>query len=304
MAGDPNYAFRQLQIRGNGTTGATTFADLSPSPIAVTNNGGVVVSSGSTNLSENTALFDGTVNGLLITGSQARWGNLTDTFTIAFWANPTALPSSGNWCRLFMFGANSTTTGFTMQFTNDGTLIASVPYGTVTGIAAGAGTMATGGWHYYEFSMNAGTGRIFKDGAVVAGPASMTAPVSGAAQTLRIGFDTAGTVDSKYTGYLQDIIIDVGVARHTSAYSSPTALTPDYVAQVAGTIRDAAGAPCARTVHLIHRATGALIGTTTSNGTTGAYNIKTATTDEVCRIVLDDSSGSLQNDLIDRVIPA
>lgn len=305
MAGDPNYQYRKLQVRGNGVAGLTTFVDLSPSPLSLTNNGGVVISSGLTQFGENMAYFNGTSGALLISATDARWGLLTDTFTIAFWAKPTAMPASGNWCRLFMFGGNNDPAAFTIQISDAGRIIAAVPHTSgAGGIATSDGAFTTDALHYYELSVSSGTARIFKDGAVIAGPSTLVCPTSSAGQTIRIGSDIAATVNTPYTGYLFDVIIDAGAARHTAAYSNPTALIPDYVAQVSGTIRDGSGAACARTVHLIDRASGAFVGSTTSNATTGAYLIKTASTNEVCRIVLDDAGGILQNDLIDRVIPA
>jgi hypothetical protein len=73
---------------------------------------------------------------------------------------------------------------------------------------------------------------------------------------------------------------------------------------VAGIITDDTGTPCARTVRLYDRATGAFIAETTSDASTGAYDFSTVSSaDEVQRIVLDDSDGTLYNDLIDRIIP-
>ena len=73
---------------------------------------------------------------------------------------------------------------------------------------------------------------------------------------------------------------------------------------VSGIITDDTGTPCARTVRLYDRATGAFIAETTSDASTGAYDFSDMVSDsEVQRIVLDDSAGTLYNDLIDRVIP-
>ena len=71
---------------------------------------------------------------------------------------------------------------------------------------------------------------------------------------------------------------------------------------VSGTVLDDTATPAARTVRLYNRATGALVGATISDGVTGEYSIA-APDLEVDRIVLDDSGGSLYNDIIDRVLP-
>jgi hypothetical protein len=74
--------------------------------------------------------------------------------------------------------------------------------------------------------------------------------------------------------------------------------------RVSGTITDDTGTPCARTIGLLRRDNFDLLGTATSDASTGAYAINDLDFDGECiRIVLDDSAGTLYNDLIDRVIP-
>lgn len=77
----------------------------------------------------------------------------------------------------------------------------------------------------------------------------------------------------------------------------PTTLT------VSGNIFDDTGAAAERVVRLYRRSDGAFIGEITSTAGTGAFSLAAPNT-EVQRIVLDDSGGTLYNDIIDRVIPA
>lgn len=71
---------------------------------------------------------------------------------------------------------------------------------------------------------------------------------------------------------------------------------------VSGVIYDDANAVTARTVRVYARASGRLIGETTSDAGDGTYELD-CPDEEVQRIVLDDDAGSLYNDLIDRVLP-
>lgn len=81
-------------------------------------------------------------------------------------------------------------------------------------------------------------------------------------------------------------------------------LVPAKPLSVSGVIYDDTGTECARTVRLYDRETGELIGETTSDAGDGTYSIASPDIAEVQRIALDDSAGTLYNDLIDRVIPA
>lgn len=71
---------------------------------------------------------------------------------------------------------------------------------------------------------------------------------------------------------------------------------------VSGVIYDDTNAVTARTVRVYARASGRLIGETTSDAGDGTYELD-CPDEEVQRIVLDDDAGSLYNDLIDRVLP-
>ena len=78
----------------------------------------------------------------------------------------------------------------------------------------------------------------------------------------------------------------------------------DLLNSVLGTITDDTGTPCARSIGLLRRDNFDLLGTATSDASTGAYAINDLDYDGECiRIVLDDSAGTTYNDLIDRVIP-
>lgn len=94
-----------------------------------------------------------------------------------------------------------------------------------------------------------------------------------------------------------------GVGRYGTPFIPAVAAFPNRGNAVSGVVRDGAGVPCARTVRLYDRETGVLIAETASNASTGAYSFNIGA-GEVQRIVLDDSGGTLYNDLIDRVIPA
>lgn len=72
---------------------------------------------------------------------------------------------------------------------------------------------------------------------------------------------------------------------------------------VSGVVTDAASNPAAREVRAIDRATGAILGTTTSDAGTGAYAIAVPVASEVQVVFLDNAAGDVENDLILRTLP-
>lgn len=71
---------------------------------------------------------------------------------------------------------------------------------------------------------------------------------------------------------------------------------------VSGVIIDDTNALAARTVRAYARSSGRLVSETISNAGTGAYELA-CPDEEIQRIALDDSAGTLYNDLIDRILP-
>lgn len=300
--GDVNYLSTVLLLSPEGAEDSTAILDLSANPKTVLRSGDVRFKTAQARFGSSSIFFDGAGDKLTLAGSADQ--DLGNTFTVEFSLYPLTLPGSGNICRLFMWGVNATLSSFTIQFAPDGTMYAGVTAGGVTILTAPAGTVTTGSWQDFELSVNAGSACLYKGTTRIAGPVAVTAPTSsGGTNLLNIGFDVAAGSDFNYHGYLDNFRITKGVARNTGTTRAATILHPPYHGQVQGIIYDDTGAPCSRVVRAIRRDTGALVASTVSNATTGAYTLNCPTLDEVCRIVHDDSAGVFFNDLIDRVIP-
>lgn len=72
---------------------------------------------------------------------------------------------------------------------------------------------------------------------------------------------------------------------------------------ISGTVVDSNSNGIARTVRVYRRDTGALLGETISNPSTGAYSITLDHTGEVQVVMLDDAAGTVENDQILRTTP-
>jgi len=152
------------------------------------------------------------------------------TWTIEFWMYSTATPTVGNQCRMFMFGVNQTTTGFVVGYQNDGSIAGGQPIAqpyvptnpTVVVSAAGAITLNT--WYHVAMVSNAGNTSIYINGSQSGSTVALTEPTS-SSPTLFIGYDTVGTVNFQYKGYLTNIRIVNGSAVYTSNFTPTLPLT-------------------------------------------------------------------------------
>jgi hypothetical protein len=81
-------------------------------------------------------------------------------------------------------------------------------------------TQTTGVWNHYAFTRQSGTGRIFKDGVLLA---SGTVSTNYGQNGVAIG----GSLGSSTNGYVDDFRFTVGVARYTADFTPPTAPYPD-----------------------------------------------------------------------------
>jgi hypothetical protein len=312
MAGDALYNNVALLLHCNGTNGSTAFADNGPTPKTVTANNGAQISTAQSKFGGASGLFDG-ANDYLTAGSAADWRFLHDDsadFAIecyAYWAGgssdlaiiSTAVASANVGFILQVLGSNSRKLDVQIYRGASGNQLSAT---SSTGLTAGA-------WTYFKFSYSK-TSRAyeFRIGSSAAGSGTMTvtgtwasSSASDPTYTLAVGRYQHSAPSGYLNGYLDDLRITKAARTDTS---EPTRAFSDGLGEVEGVIRDDTNTPCARTVRLYRRDTGALVISGASDATTGAYRLATPTLDEVTRLVLDDASGTLYNDICDRVIPA
>jgi hypothetical protein len=75
------------------------------------------------------------------------------------------------------------------------------------------------------------------------------------------------------------------------------------MAQIAGTVKDSVDAFAARTVRAYRRSDGALAGSTTSNGTTGAFAIAALDATAHYAVCLDDGTPDENALIFDNITP-
>lgn len=312
MAGDALYSSVALLLHCNGTNGATTFTDNSPTPKTVTANAGAQISTAQNKFGGASAIFDGT-NDYLSVGTESDWKFLHDDttdFSIEGWVYWSGGSSD---LTILSTAAATNAIGFLLQVIGSDSRKLNIQIyrgasGSVLSATSSTG-ITEGAWSYFKFNYTKTTRAYeFRVGSSAAGSGSMSVSGSWSSSsssnptyTLAIGRYQFTSPGGYLNGYLDDLRITKAARTETS---EPAAAFPNHAGEVAGVIRDDTGAVCARTVRVVNRSTGALIASATSDAGTGAYSFALPTLDEVQRIVLDDSGGTLYNDIIDRVIPA
>lgn len=117
-----------------------------------------------------------------------------------------------------------------------------------------------------------GTTRLFIGGNLVASGSS-TQALDATPCSIGGQYSTAFGLQRPLTGYIDDLRVTNGVARYTTNFAPPTEAFPSTPPQISGTVKDSTGAFVARTVRAYRRSDGILTGSTTSNGTTGAFTV-------------------------------
>lgn len=300
MAGDANYATVGLLIPFDGANNATAALDRSPSPKTLTFLGNAKLTTAQSKFGGASLDCDGTASCRVQASSSADLEPGSGDFTVECFVRPTATPSvagfiafrpnaSGypNWSLSFR-PANKVEAYFSRN--NPATLPTVTTSVTALSLSA---------WTHIAL-VKQGTGiKLFIGGALDTSWTVADHPPTGLSTVTNIGSD--GTYP--LTGQIDDFRVSK-YARYTAAFTPPTSAHPLGLGEVSGVIRDNAGALCARTVRAYRRDTGALLSSTVSDASTGAYLLAMPTLDEVNIVAYDDVSGSTENDRIIRVVPA
>lgn len=209
--------------------------------------------------------FDGSGDRITFSAS-ADWDMSGGNFCIEFCIRADALPTSGQFYRPFLFGTNGSTAGLQVYILDTGAIGCSTPVGGSTAVLSSAGAIAANTWARIEISCSSGSARIFKDGALIAGPTTITDPVSSSSNTLAIGYDTGA--GAQFAGYIDRIRVG-RAAGNTAAFTSDD--NPFPRPTLSGVVLNASAAPVEKTILVVDRSSQRMLGGTTSSPSTGAY---------------------------------
>lgn len=198
--------------------------------------------------------------------------------SIVSMGHPT-ISQAGNW------SLGTCSTSGILEFDVDGVVV-----------AQDTKALSVGVWHHVGVTRIGNYFYILVDGNVV-GRGTSTASLSDGNE-LRIGRDRR-TSTNYFKGNMEKIRFDRGVSRFITA-ATPTSMLPTGGSAVSGKVYDHNGDYAARTIHVHSRSTGRLLGTTTSNASTGEFSVPAS---EECYVVVLDSTGTRNSLVLDRLDP-
>ena len=205
------------------------------------------------------------------------WVMGSGPLTIEFWMYQTAFNGGGQGDILAASGGAFAFNGTTgMHWYVFGTASGvGFQFWTGTGGSQIVMSVPLSGWHHIAFTHDGvNTARGFVDGVLTN---SVTATYGSPTTTPSIAIGAypgrAPGATYAFSGYIDDLRITKGVARYTATFPAPTEAFPNTPPQISGTVKDSTGAFAARTVRAYRRSDGILTGSTTSNGTTGAFTV-------------------------------
>lgn len=302
---DPHYDNVVLLLPMNGPDNGTTFLDRSKTPKTITNTSKYVKTrTEQFKFYDSCAWFGTIVTAQIVVAAHADFDFGIGDFTIDGWFRTLAAKANivlikkdtestssfnqnGNWA----LELNSSTAEGNIQFRiREG--------GSVQTLLSGGSLLLDDAWHHFELNHHGEDWGLYIDGTLV-DDATYAGNISSLSRPVLIGGNAYG--NWSMMGYMQDVRITKGVARHTANFTPPTrgAWVQKFIR---GIIKDATGTPCERIVRAYRRDTGAFVAEALSDAVTGEYELESFHDGEHQRIVLDDAAGTLYNDLIDRVV--
>jgi hypothetical protein len=198
-----------LYLQMNGTNGSTTFTDSSPNALAVTAVGNAQISTDQSKYNGTSAYFDGSTAYLTQSSDIVQFG--TADFTVEFWVRF----SSGTGYRQVL-GSATTASGIAFGTNNYSGSVKMYATTSTTGYP-GTTVLSVDTWYHMTFVRQSGTLKLYLNGIL---DATYTVSTNFTESGGAIAANPSGG-SYKFNGYIDELKITKGVARYTSAFTSP-----------------------------------------------------------------------------------
>lgn len=226
MAGDIYYNSVSLLLHGNGSDGGVVFTDNAPTPKTNSVTGNTNTSTAQNKYGSASILFDGTGDSLSITSGSTDFTFGTGAFTLEFWIRPIAIPASDATILDCRYGVTSnnpqiflSSTGVLIYLSSGITLI------------TGTAVLAINTWYHVAVCRSGTSTKMFVNGTQDGSTASDSTnySVGNSSKPISFNYDGFNATASIFNGYLDDIRVTKGIARYTSAFTSPTSEFSDVL---------------------------------------------------------------------------
>lgn len=225
---DPYWSNVVLLMHCDGSNGATSTVDSSPSPKSLTVNGNAQLSTAQLKFGTAALLLDGTGD-YVSAADSPDWSFGTGPFTIEFWTRISSVNTQIGFVGQYESGGAALTSSW--LFSRNTTLeFRMVTSGGSALTVSSAWTPTANTWYHLAVDRDAGgTVRTYINGVVAATSVSALAgDIRDVASTpLRVGRST-GVGGTDLNGYIDDLRITKGVCRYGGQFSVPLAAYADY----------------------------------------------------------------------------
>jgi hypothetical protein len=210
-----------LLLHFDGDNNSTIFTDDSSNNFLTVPSGGVVISTEQSKFGGASAYFSGGTSRISIPVGLSDAFNLgPDDFTIAFWINPSSIPS---YYSTLISGDDSG--GYDIPFISlwpNGIIRVGSRAQADPELETSTNNITASSWHHIAVTKDKGTLRIFIDGMISGTHSNSTISYNfGFGGQVNIGL--WGLEDTPYSGYMDDLVVIKGTSLYNSTFTPPTA---------------------------------------------------------------------------------
>ena len=204
--------YTKLMLHLNGVDGATATTDVSDSAHTIGFSGQAQLDTDQKKFGSSSLIVDGDGDYITASGTRSDWQFGSGDFTIDFQFRLSGALSSN-----YLMSCLTGGTYWQLLYTSSAFQIASNSLSQA--VISGSAPLNTGQWYHVEVSRESGTFRFFLDGIELTLQQSATGSMANPDADLDIG-GVGGAND--FPGWMDEIRISKGVARHTANFTAPT----------------------------------------------------------------------------------
>lgn len=211
--------YTKLMLHMNGADASTTFTDSSSSPHTVTASGAAQVDTAQSKFDGASALFVSATTDYLSSAGSTDWAWGTGDFTIDFWLR---LSSTVGTQVLFDNRPAATDGAYSTIYVDTGVIYY---YANTANRITGA-TLSTNTWYHVEVARSGTSTKLFINGTQSG--STYTDSTTYTQNRLYIGADSKGGGTNGLNGWIDELRVSKGIARHTTTFTVNSSAYDNY----------------------------------------------------------------------------